>query len=95
MVSQVPRHIDILLVEDNPADVLLAREALGEAELPSTVHVVEDGATAISFLHRQGQYAAAPRPTLVLLDLNLPQEWARGPGRDQAGPRCAASPWSS
>lgn len=77
MAIEVPRHIDILLVEDNPADVVLAREALGEAELPSTVHVVEDGASAISFLLRQGQYRGAPRPTLILLDLNLPRKSGR------------------
>lgn len=77
MVTEAPRQIDILLVEDNPADVLLAREALGEAELPSTVHVVEDGVSAVSFLHRRGQYAKAPRPTLILLDLNLPRKSGR------------------
>ena len=77
MAIGVPRRVDILLVEDNPADVLLAREALGEAELPSTVHVVEDGASAISFLQRQGPYAKAPRPTLILLDLNLPRKSGR------------------
>ncbi len=77
MAIEVPRHVDILLVEDNPADVVLAQEALGEAELPSTVHVVEDGASAMSFLHRQGQYAAAPRPMLILLDLNLPRKSGR------------------
>jgi two-component system, chemotaxis family, response regulator Rcp1 len=77
MATEVPRQVDILLVEDNPADVVLAREALGEAALPSTVHVVEDGASAISFLHRQGQYAQSPRPTLILLDLNLPRKSGR------------------
>jgi CheY-like chemotaxis protein len=71
------REVDILLVEDNPADILLAREALHEAALPSTVHVVEDGVSALAFLHRQGAFAAAPRPALIVLDLNLPRKSGR------------------
>jgi two-component system response regulator len=69
-----PRHIEILLVEDNPADVLITQEALREARLINTIHVVEDGVAALAFLHRQGPYATAPRPDLVLLDLNLPKK---------------------
>ena len=68
-----PKHIDILLVEDNPADVLIAREALSEARLINTVHVVEDGVSALAFLRHEGRYAHAPRPGLILLDLNLPK----------------------
>jgi CheY-like chemotaxis protein len=71
------RHVDILLVEDNPADILLAREALGEVDLPNTVHVVQDGVSAMRFLYRKEQYFGMPRPTLILLDLNLPRKSGR------------------
>ena len=68
------RLINILLVEDNPADVRLTQEALKEAAHASTrLHVAEDGVEALEFLHRQGDFAAAPRPDLMLLDLNLPR----------------------
>lgn len=77
MEMTMMRQVDILLVEDNPADVLLAREALREADLQSTIHVVEDGVSALSFLYRQGVFAAAPRPTLIVLDLNLPRKSGR------------------
>jgi CheY-like chemotaxis protein len=77
MPTDMPRQIDILLVEDNPADVLLAREALGEANLPSTIHVVEDGVSALAFLRQVTPFAGVPRPTLILLDLNLPRKSGR------------------
>jgi chemotaxis family two-component system response regulator Rcp1 len=67
------RLINILLVEDNPADVRLTEEALKEAANALTrLHVATDGAQALEFLHRQGEFAGAPRPDLMLLDLNLP-----------------------
>ena len=72
-----PRIIDILLVEDSPTDVLIAREALTEARLLNTIHVVEDGVDALAFLRRQGRFADAPRPDLILLDLNLPRKNGR------------------
>ncbi len=72
-----PRIIDILLVEDSPTDVLIAREALTEARLLNTIHVVEDGVDALAFLRRQGRFANAPRPDLILLDLNLPRKNGR------------------
>lgn len=72
-----PRIIDILLVEDSPADVLITREALTEAKLLNTIHVVENGVEALEFLRQQGQYAAVPRPDLILLDLNLPRKNGR------------------
>ncbi|MFN8595169.1 MAG: response regulator [Anaerolineae bacterium] len=72
-----PRIIDILLVEDSPADVLITREALAEAKLLNTIHVVENGVEALEFLHQQGQYATVPRPDLILLDLNLPRKNGR------------------
>ena len=63
----------VLLVEDNPADVRMIREALAVTKVPHELYVVEDGAEAIRFATRQGQYADAPRPDLVLLDLNIPK----------------------
>jgi CheY-like chemotaxis protein len=68
------RLINILLVEDNPADVRLTQEALKEAAHARTrLHVAGDGVEAMEFLHREGSFAAAPRPDLMLLDLNLPR----------------------
>ena len=68
------RLINILLVEDNPADVRLTQEALKEAAHARTLlHVAGDGVEALEFLHKQGSFASAPRPDLMLLDLNLPR----------------------
>ena len=67
------RPIEILMVEDNPGDVRLTVEALKEAKVRNNLHTVEDGVEALAFLRRQGRYADAPRPDLVLLDLNLPK----------------------
>jgi CheY-like chemotaxis protein len=72
-----PKHIEILLVEDSPADVLITREALNEAKLLNTIHVAEDGEDAMDFLCRRGKFASAPRPDLILLDLNLPRKNGR------------------
>ena len=72
-----PKHIEILLVEDSPADVLIAREALSEAKLLNTIHVAEDGIEAMDFLCKRGKFASAPRPDLILLDLNLPRKNGR------------------
>ena len=65
--------IDILLVEDDPGDVVMTREALGESKLLTNLNVVSNGEEAIAYLRRQGSYAEVPRPDLVLLDLNLPR----------------------
>ncbi len=65
--------VEILLVEDNPGDVRLTREALRDAKVRNNLHVVEDGIKAIEFLRREGEYASAVRPDLILLDLNLPR----------------------
>ena len=69
--------IEILLVEDNPGDVDLAREALENSKIRNTLSVVGDGEEALAFLRRRGKYAAAPRPDLILLDLNLPKKSGR------------------
>ncbi|OIQ65368.1 response regulator rcp1 [mine drainage metagenome] len=67
------RSIQILLVEDNPGDIRLTREAMKEGKLHNRLHVVNDGVEAMEFLQRRGQYADVPRPDLILLDLNLPR----------------------
>ena len=71
------RPVQILLVEDNPGDVRLTIEALKEAKVLNQLTVVKDGIEALSLLRRQGQYARAPRPDLILLDLNLPKKDGR------------------
>ncbi|HEX8244751.1 MAG TPA: response regulator [Longimicrobium sp.] len=71
------RPVQLLLVEDSPGDVELTREALEEAKVANTLHVVSDGAEAMEFLRRQGRFADAVRPDLVLLDLNLPRKDGR------------------
>ena len=69
--AQAP--VDVLLVEDNPADVRMIREALTISRIPHRLHVVEDGEQALEFVRGQGAYANSPRPDLVLLDLNIPK----------------------
>ena len=68
------RPIEILLVEDNPGDVQLTREILKESKHQSNISVAEDGEQAMAFLRREGEFADAPRPDLVLLDLRLPKK---------------------
>ncbi len=65
--------IDVLLVEDDPGDVLMTREAFELSPVPSTLHVVSDGEQAMHFLRRTSAFTGAPRPGLILLDLNLPR----------------------
>ncbi len=65
--------IDILLVEDNPGDIFLIREALAMGSVPKRVHVVEDGEEALRYLSNQGKFRDASMPDLILLDLNLPK----------------------
>jgi CheY-like chemotaxis protein len=72
-VSPPSRQIEVLLVEDDPGDVLMTREAFQDYKLANQLHVVHDGADAMAFLRREGGYSGAPRPDLVLLDLNLPR----------------------
>ncbi len=67
------RLINILLVEDSPGDVLLTKEALREVQVANELSVARDGEEAMAFLRNEGEFAASPRPDLVLLDLNLPR----------------------
>ena len=67
------RAIEILLVEDNEGDARLAKEAMRDSKIRNGIHHVWDGEEAMGFLHQSGKYAAAPRPDLILLDLNLPR----------------------
>ena len=69
--------VEILLVEDNPADVRLTQEALKEGKVFNNLHWAKDGVEALAFLRRQGKHGAAPRPDIILLDLNLPKKDGR------------------
>lgn len=75
--SGIGQPVEILLVEDNPGDVRLTVDVLKEGRLPNKVSVVHDGVEALAFLRREGQYAAAAFPDLILLDLNLPKKDGR------------------
>jgi CheY-like chemotaxis protein len=72
-VTTLGYPIDILLVEDDPGDELMTREAFEDNKIGNTLHVVHDGREALDFLYREGDFADAPRPDLILLDLNLPK----------------------
>ena len=85
--------IEVLLVEDDPGDVVLIREAFEHNKVYNALHVVSDGVQALEFLRREGDYADAPRPDLMLLDLNLPRkDGRRGPRGGQGGRRPAHDP---
>jgi chemotaxis family two-component system response regulator Rcp1 len=73
----VGRPVEILLVEDNPGDVRLTREALREGKVRNNLSVAADGVEAIAFLRKEGEHAGAVRPDLILLDLNLPRKDGR------------------
>lgn len=70
---EADRQIEVLLVEDDPGDVLMTREAFQDYKVRNNLHVVNDGEEAMAFLRREGPYADRPRPDFVLLDLNLPR----------------------
>jgi two-component system, chemotaxis family, response regulator Rcp1 len=71
------RQVEVLLVEDNPGDVRLTQEALKDGKVCNRLSVVGDGVEALAFLRREGPYGNAPRPDLILLDLNLPKKDGR------------------
>jgi CheY-like chemotaxis protein len=73
MTEPDPRAIEVLLIEDDPGDVLMTREAFDDAKVANNLYVVSDGEDALAFLRREGTHAEVPRPDLVLLDLNLPR----------------------
>ncbi|MBJ7902540.1 response regulator [Streptomyces sp. NPDC004549] len=73
MTTPSATPIDVLLVEDDPGDELMTREAFEDNKIGNTLHVVRDGEEALHFLYREGEHAGAPRPDLILLDLNLPK----------------------
>ena len=72
-MTPAPKPIEILLVEDNPADILLTEEAFEEAHFPHRLYIARDGVEALSFLRRQGPHAGVPMPDVILLDLNMPR----------------------
>ena len=69
--------VEILLVEDNPGDVRLTREALREGKVYNNLHWAKDGVEALEFLRQEGKHSSAPRPDIILLDLNLPKKDGR------------------
>ena len=73
MTTPAATPINVLLVEDDPGDELMTREAFEDNKIGNTLHVVRDGEEALDFLYRREQHAGAPRPDLILLDLNLPK----------------------
>jgi two-component system, chemotaxis family, response regulator Rcp1 len=77
MGNLVHESIDILIVEDNPGDARLIREALNESEVYNNLYIVSDGVEAMGFLRNEGRYSDAPQPDLIILDLNLPRKDGR------------------
>ncbi len=75
--ADLGRPIEILLVEDSPTDAGLTRHAFSAGQVSNRMHLVEDGEQAIQFLRREREFAQAPRPDLILLDLNLPRKSGR------------------
>ena len=77
MIAGMKSKAEVLLVDDNPADIDLTREILSKCKLQFHVNAVNDGVEAISYLHRHGNYAEAPAPDLMVLDLNLTKKYGR------------------
>jgi two-component system, chemotaxis family, response regulator Rcp1 len=75
--SNAARPVQILIVEDNPADARLVREVMRDSKVLNEIHWVPDGVEALAFLRRQGKYPNAPRPNLIFLDLNMPRKDGR------------------
>jgi CheY-like chemotaxis protein len=76
-IQSITKPIEVLLVEDNPGDAQLTRIALNDGKMCINLSLTEDGVDALAFLRKQGNYADAPRPDLILLDLNLPRKDGR------------------
>jgi chemotaxis family two-component system response regulator Rcp1 len=72
--TKLNRPVNLLLVEDNPADVYLMREVLEDLQVQAQLYVVEDGEAALAFIRQEGPHAATVQPDLILLDLNLPKK---------------------
>ena len=72
-MTSADRAVDILLVEDDPGDQLITREAFENNKIKNNLHVAHDGEDGLDFLYKRGSHANAPRPDLILLDLNLPK----------------------
>lgn len=75
--NEFGKPVEILLVEDNPGDARLAKEALKDSKLKNNLHIVIDGVEAMNFLEKKGEYKDVPKPDLILLDLNLPKKDGR------------------
>ncbi len=73
MHAAEPTPVRILVVDDDPGDVLMIEEALADSEVPKSIDVVGDGQEAMEFLHQEGRHREAPRPDMILLDLNMPR----------------------
>ncbi|PTA68665.1 response regulator [Deinococcus arcticus] len=73
-MTAIPAPIEILLVEDNEPDVLLTLEAFEDSRVPNRMHVARDGVEALRFLRREGEHAQAPRPDVILMDINMPRK---------------------
>ena len=74
---RIGKPVEILLVEDNPGDARLVKEALKDVKVLNNLTIAKDGQEALDFLHREGDHAEAPHPDLILLDLNLPKKDGR------------------
>ena len=73
-MPEATSHIEILLVEDSEPDILLTQEAFAEARVGNRLHIARDGEEALQFLRRRGDHAGAPRPDVILLDINMPRK---------------------
>lgn len=73
-MRDIGKPVDILLIEDNPGDVRMTQEVLKESNILNKMYAVGDGVEAMAFLRQEGKYADAPRPDIILLDLNLPRK---------------------